>query len=170
MLQAPGADSPAKAFTLIAGVNRRCPERANESVKAAAREVPDVLVLRCLSEMEPKDHGNRDAFLMMVAKAFGQSPSKEDRDIILHSYRKATWGRAGAFLSRSQQKLTRRKRRGRTTALNVKLGKEMNSAVAFFLAGEDFPDGSSASDEAEFSPTTDARQASASRRSASAPC
>ena len=149
LLQAPGASSAAKAFTLFAGVTRRCPETAKDSVKAAAREVRDVLVLRCVSEMEPKDHGNRNVFLMVVAKAFGQTPSKEDRNIILHSHRQATWGRPGAFLSNTQRKLTRRKRRGRTTALNVQLGKEMNTAVALFLAGADSSDGVSASDETE---------------------
>ena len=54
LLEAPGADHAAEAFTLITGVARRCPERAQKSVKAVALEVRDVLVLRCLSEMEPK--------------------------------------------------------------------------------------------------------------------
>jgi len=58
LLQAPGAGSAAKAFTLIAGVTRRCPERAKDSVKAAAREVRGVLVLRCLSEIELKTTEN----------------------------------------------------------------------------------------------------------------
>ena len=53
----------------------------------------DILVLRCLCEMDRKDHGNRDVFVVTVAKAFGQSFSKECRDMIFHVHRKVTWGR-----------------------------------------------------------------------------
>ena len=56
-----------------------------ESVKAVAKEVRDIVVLRCLCEMERKDHGNRDVFVATVAKAFGQTFTKECRDIILHT-------------------------------------------------------------------------------------
>ena len=149
LLEAPGADHAAEAFTLITDVARRCPERAQKSVKAVALEVRDVLVLRCLSEMEPKYHGNRDFFLVAVARAFGQTSSQEYEDVILHSYRKVTWGRPGAFLSNTQRQGRRRKRRWRPAAPDVQLVEEMSSAVASFLAGEDFSDGASASDEAE---------------------
>ena len=149
LLEAPGADVAAKAYMLIAGVARGCPERAHKSVKAVAKEVRDILVLRCLCEMEPKDHGDRDVFLVVVAKAFGQTSSKECRDIILHSHWKATWGRPGAFLSNCQRLGRRRRRRVRPAAPDVQLRQEMNSAVALFLAGEDVSDSASASDEAE---------------------
>ena len=43
--------------------------------------------------MDRKDHGNRDVFVVTVAKAFGQSFSKECRDMIFHVHRKVTWGR-----------------------------------------------------------------------------
>ena len=74
LLEAPGADVAAKAYMLIAGVARGFPERTHRSVKAVAKEVRDILALRCLCEMEPKYHGDRDVFLMVVAKAFGQTP------------------------------------------------------------------------------------------------
>ena len=77
LLDSPGAHVAAKAYMLIEDVTRGCPERAQKSVKAVALEVRDVLVLRCLSEMEPKDHGNRDVFLVVVARAFGQTSSQE---------------------------------------------------------------------------------------------
>ena len=109
----------------------------------------DILVLRCLCEMELKDHGNRDVFVVTVAKAFGQTFSRECRDIILHAHRKVTWGRPEAFLSKAQRRGRRRKRRWRPAALDVQLGQRMGSAVASFLAGEDFSSGASASDEAE---------------------
>ena len=188
-LEAPGADRAAKAFTLIADVDRK-------SLKAVAREVRDVLVLRCLSEIEPRDRGHRDSFLEVVAKAFGQTPQTLSRtvtDIILHSHRKATKNRPDAFLSKTQMKPRRRKRRCRPdrvgsgidaasprfdigsggasqpAAPDVQLEEKMSSAVALFLAGGDFSDGASASDETEFDTTTDAGQASASCLLASAP-
>ena len=147
--EAPGPDHAAEAVRLITGVVWRCPERARKSVKAVALEVRDVLVLRCLSEMEPKYHGNRDVFLVVVARAFGQTSSQEYEDVILHSHRKVTWGRPGAFLSNTQRQRRQRRRRWRPAASDVQLGQEMNSAVASFLAGEDVSDGASASDEAE---------------------
>ena len=147
--EAPGLDHAAEAVRLITGVVWRCPERARKSVKAVALEVRDVLVLRCLSEMEPKYHGNRDVFLVVVARAFGQTDSREYEDIILHSYRKLTWGRSGTFQSKTQKKQRQRTRRRRPDASDVELGLQMSTAVASFLAGEDFSDGASASDEAE---------------------
>ena len=160
--EAPGPDHAAEAVRLITGVVWRCPERARKSVKAVALQVRDVLVLRCLSEMEPKYHGNRDVFLVVVARAFGQTDSREYEDIILHSYRKLTWGRSGTFQSKTEKKQRQRTRRSRPDASDVEhglqmrpdasdveLGLQMSMAVASFLAGEDFSDGASASDEAE---------------------
>ena len=54
----------------------------------------DILVLRCLCEMDGKGHGNRDVFVVTVAKAFGQSFSKECRDMIFHVHRKSWTPRA----------------------------------------------------------------------------
>ena len=54
LLEAPGADSAAKAYTLIAGVTRRCPERADKSVKAAAR-----LAVMCADAGDTGDTGAR---------------------------------------------------------------------------------------------------------------
>ena len=93
LLDSPGAHVAAKAYMLIEDVTRGCPETAQKSVKAVAKEVHDILVLRCLCEMDRKDHGNRDVFVVTVAKAFGQSFSKECRDMIFHVHRKVTWGR-----------------------------------------------------------------------------
>ena len=99
--------------------------------------------------MDRKDHGNRDVFVVTVAKAFGQSFSKECRDMILLAHRKVTWGRPGALLSKTQRRGRHRKRSVLLAAPNYQLRQEMNSAVALFLAGEDITDGASASDEAE---------------------
>ena len=99
--------------------------------------------------MDRKDHGNRDVFVVTVAKAFGQSFSKECRDMIFHVHRKVTWGRPGALLSKTQLRGRHRRRRVRLAAQDVQLRQEMTSAVALFLAGEDVSDGASGSDEAE---------------------
>ena len=154
--EAPGLDHAAEAVRLITGVVWTCPEGARKSVKAVARQVRDVLVLRCLSEMEPKYHGNRDAFLMVVARAFGQTDSGEYEDIILHSYRKLTSGRSGTFQSLTEKRQRKRPRRCRPGASefehglqmrldesDVELERQMSMAVASFLAGEDFSDGAS---------------------------
>ena len=109
----------------------------------------DILVLRCLCEMERKDHGNRDVFVVTVAKAFGQSFSKECRDMIFHVHRKVTWGRPGALLSKTQRRGRHRRRRVRLAAQDVQLRQEMTSAVALFLEREDVSDSASGSDEAE---------------------
>ena len=99
--------------------------------------------------MDRKDHGNRDVFVVTVAKAFGQSFSKECRDMIFHVHRKVTWGRPGALLSKTQLRGRHRRRRVRLAAQDVQLRQEMTSAVALFLEREDVSDGSSGSDEAE---------------------
>ena len=148
LLDSPGAHVAAKAYMLIEDVTRGCPERAQTSVKAVAKEVRDILVLRCLCEMERKDHGNRDVFVVTVAKAFGQSFSKECRDMIFHVHRKVTWGRPGALLSKTQRRGRHRRRRVRLAAQDVQLRQEMSSAVALFLEREDVSDGASGSDEA----------------------
>ena len=116
LLDSPGADVAAKAYMLIAGVARGCPERAQKSVNAVAKEVRDILVLRCLCEMERKDHANRDVFIVTVAKAFGQTFSMECRDLMLHAHRKVTWGKPGAYLSKNQRRGRPRGRRVRPTA------------------------------------------------------
>jgi len=141
-LDASGADRAAKAFTLIADVDRK-------SLMALRRHVRDVLVLRCLLEMKPKDRGDRDSFLVAVAKAFGQTlqsflEAPEPSDIILHSYKKCTKNRRDAFLANTQMAGRPRKRRS-------SLGRRIQSSVASFLAGGDFSDGAPVSDEAEFS-------------------
>ena len=149
----------AEAFTLIADVARGCPERANKSVTPVQHLVHDVFVLRCLSQMAPRDRGDRDSFLKVVEEALGPTLSMDDRNIILHSHRKVTLGRDGAFLSNTQQQGRRRPRRGwRPTALDRELDRELGqmigSSVAAFLADEYYWDGESASDEAEFGTTT----------------
>ena len=77
LLESPGASHAAKAYMVVEEITSSCPERVKKFVKAVAREVRDILVLRCLCEVEPKDHGDRDVFLVVVAKAFGQTPSRE---------------------------------------------------------------------------------------------
>ncbi|MDA8583441.1 hypothetical protein N9L68_04390 [bacterium] len=88
-----------------------------------------------------------------MEEAFGPTFSRKQRDIIHHSHRMVTWVRPGAFLSNRQQQQRRRPRRWRPAAPDVQLGKEIYLAVALFLAGEDYSDGESASDEAEFGTT-----------------
>ena len=149
----------AEAFTLIADVARSCPERAKKSVTPVQHLVHDVFVLRCLSQMAPRDRGDRDSFLKVVEEALGPTLSMDDRNRILHSHRKVTWGRDGAFLSNTQQQGRRRPRRGwRPTAVDRELDRELGhmigSSVAAFLADEYYWDGESASDEAEFGTTT----------------
>ena len=56
-------EAPAEACTLVAEVAQRCPEGAQEFMRALIREVRDVFVLHCMCQIEPKDHGNRDLFL-----------------------------------------------------------------------------------------------------------
>ena len=159
LLKAPGADHAAEAFKLITGVATTCPERVPKAVKIVAREVRDVLVLRCLSEMDSNDHGNRDAFLAVVARAFGQTSSEEYEDKILHSHSKLTEGRAMGFPSKTQLLGRHRRRRIRPAEENVGPGQEMNTpvsdndlgqeiskAVALFLAGKESSDGASISD------------------------
>ena len=53
-------EAPAEACTLVAEVAQRCPEGAQELMRALIREVRDVFVLRRLCQMEPRDQGNRD--------------------------------------------------------------------------------------------------------------
>ena len=149
LLESPGASHAAKAYMVVEEITSSCPERVKKFVKAVAREVRDILVLRCLCEMKREDHANRDVFIVTVAKAFGESFSVECRDLILHAHRKVTWGKPGALLSKTQRRRGHRKRRFRPTAQDVRLRQEMNSAVASFLAGEDESPGASASDEAE---------------------
>ena len=147
LLTSAGASHAAKAYMVVEEITRSCSER--DLMKAVAREVRDILVLRCLCEMKREDHANRDVFIVTVAKAFGQTFNEECRDIILHTHRMVTWGRPGAFLSKTQRRGRHRERRVRPSAQDVQLRQEMNSAVALFLAGEDVADGASGSDEAE---------------------
>ena len=149
LLQLPGASRAAKAYRLVEDITRNCPERAQTSVKAVAKEVRDVLVLRCLCEMQREDHANRDFFIVTLTKAFEQTISEECINLMLHAHRKVTRGKPGAFLSKTQRRKRHRNRRARPTPEDVQLRQEINSAVAMFLAGEDVSDGASGSDEAE---------------------
>jgi len=80
LLAASGGDAlrkAAEAFTLIADVARSCPERAKKSVTPVQHLVHDVFVLRCLSQIEPRDRGDRDSFLEVLAEAFGPTLSRK---------------------------------------------------------------------------------------------
>ena len=147
LLTSAGASHAAKAYMVVEEITRSCPER--DLMKAVAREVRDILVLRCLCEMKREDHANRDVFIVTVAKAFGESFSVECRDLILHAHRKVTWGKPGAHLSKNQRRGRPRGRRVRPTAQDVQLRQEMHSAVVSFLAGEDESAAASEGDEAE---------------------
>ena len=147
LLTSAGASHAAKAYMVVEEITRSCSER--DLMKAVAREVRDILVLRCLCEMKREDHANRDVFIVTVAKAFGESFSVECRDLILHAHRKVTWGKPGAHLSKNQRRGRPRGRRVRPTAQDVQLRQEMHSAVVSFLAGEDESPGASEGDEAE---------------------
>ena len=147
LLTSDGASHAAKAYMVVEEVTRSCSER--DLIKAVAREVRDILVLRCLCEMKREDHANRDVFIVTVAKAFGESFSVECRDLILHAHRKVTWGKPGAHLSKNQRRGRPRGRRVRPTAQDVQLRQEIHSAVVSFLAGEDESAAASEGDEAE---------------------
>ena len=147
LLTSDGASHAAKAYMVVEEITRSCSER--DLMKAVAREVRDILVLRCLCEMKREDHANRDVFIVTVAKAFGESFSVECRDLILHAHRKVTWGKPGAHLSKNQRRGRPRGRRVRPTAQDVQLRQEMHSAVVSFLAGEDESAAASEGDEAE---------------------
>ena len=147
LLTSAGASHAAKAYMVVEEITRSCSER--DLIKAVAREVRDILVLRCLCEMKREDHANRDVFIVTVAKAFGESFSVECRDLILHAHRKVTWGKPGAHLSKNQRRGRPRGRRVRPTAQDVQLRQEMHSAVVSFLAGEDESPAASEGDEAE---------------------
>ena len=147
LLTSAGASHAAKAYMVVEEITRSCSER--DLMKAVAREVRDILVLRCLCEMKREDHANRDVFIVTVAKAFGESFSVECRDLILHAHRKVTWGKPGAHLSKNQRRGRPRGRRVRPTAQDVQLRQEMHSAVVSFLAGEDESAAASEGDEAE---------------------
>ena len=147
LLTSAGASHAAKAYMVVEEITRSCSER--DLIKAVAREVRDILVLRCLCEMKREDHANRDVFIVTVAKAFGESFSVECRDLILHAHRKVTWGKPGAYLSKNQRRGRPRGRRVRPTAQDVQLRQEMHSAVVSFLAGEDESPGAFEGDEAE---------------------
>ena len=149
LLTSAGASHAAKAYMVVEEITRSCPERVKKFVKAVAREVRDILVLRCLCEMKREDHANRDVFIVTLAKAFGQTISMECRDLMLHAHRKVTWGKPGAYLSKNQRRRRPRGRRVRPTAQDVQLRQEMHSAVVSFLAGEDESPGASEGDEAE---------------------
>lgn len=152
-------EAPAEACTLVAEVAQRCPKGAQEFMRALIREVRDVFVLHCMCQIEPKDHGNRDLFLKVVAKAFGptwntcpDSPcltfeTRKKRDQILHSHRMLTSGKPGFFQSMSSQARRRRQRRPGQTADDRELGQKINLAVKSFLEGEEDLDGASAIDE-----------------------
>ena len=147
LLTSAGASDAAKAYMVVEEITRSCSER--DLMKAVAREVRDILVLRCLCEMKHEDHANRDVFIVTVAKAFGESFSVECRDLILHAHRKVTWGKPGAHLSKNQRRGRPRGRRVRPTAQDVQLRQEIHSAVVSFLAGEDESPGAFEGDEAE---------------------
>ena len=147
LLTSVGASHAAKAYMVVEEITRSCSER--DLIKAVAREVRDILVLRCLCEMKHEDHANRDVFIVTVAKAFGESFSVECRDLILHAHRKVTWGKPGAHLSKNQRRGRPRGRRVRPTAQDVQLRQEIHSAVVSFLAGEDESAAASEGDEAE---------------------
>ena len=147
LLTSAGASHAAKAYMVVEEITRSCSER--DLIKAVAREVRDILVLRCLCEMKHEDHANRDVFIVTVAKAFGESFSVECRDLILHAHRKVTWGKPGAHLSKNQRRGRPRGRRVRPTAQDVQLRQEIHSAVVSFLAGEDESAAASEGDEAE---------------------
>ena len=149
LLESPGASHAAKAYMVVEEITSSCPERVKKFVKVVAREVRDILVLRCLCEMKREDHANRDVFIVTVAKAFGESFSMECRDLILHAHRKVTWGKPGAFLSKTQQRRPHRRRRERRAAEDFVLGQEIISAVKSFLEGEDVADVVSCTEEVE---------------------
>ena len=90
LLTSAGASDAAKAYMVVEEITRSCSER--DLIKVVAREVRDILVLRCLCEMKREDNANRDVFIITVAKAFGQTFSMECRDLMLHAHRKVTWG------------------------------------------------------------------------------
>ena len=128
-------------------------------MKAVALEVRNVIVLRLISEMEPKDHGKRAVFLAVVAKAFGptwntcpDSPcltfeTRNKRDQILHSHRMLTFGKPGFFQSMSSQARRRRQRRPGQTADDREFRQKINLAVKSFLEGEEDLDCASAIDQ-----------------------
>ena len=147
LLTSARASHAAKAYMVVEEITRSCSER--DLMKAVAREVRDILVLRCLCEMKREDHANRDVFIVTLAKAFGQTISMECRDLMLHAHRKVTWGKPGAYLSKNQRRGRPRGRRVRPTAQDVQLRQEMHSAVVSFLAGEDESAAASEGDEAE---------------------
>ena len=98
LLEQPGAKNAVEAYKLIVKLIADNNEESLRSLKIVARHVRDVLVLRLLSEMQPRDRGCRDSFLAALAKAFGQdletfSQAREPRDILLHAHRKCTKGR-----------------------------------------------------------------------------
>ena len=93
LMDSPGADHAAKAYMLLEDITKHCPESVQTSVKVVAQEVCDIIVLRCLCQMERKDHGNTNDFVMTVANAFGQALSNEYKDNILLSHQKFTCGR-----------------------------------------------------------------------------
>ena len=130
-LEQSDAKNAVEAYKLIVKLIADNNEESLRSLKTVARHVRDVLVLRLLSEMQPRDRGCRDSFLAALAKAFGQdletfSQAREPRDILLHAHRKCTKGR-DAFLSQTQMDGRRRKRRS-------SLGRRIKRDVAFFLA------------------------------------
>ena len=93
LLDSPGANDAAKAYMLVEYIMNNCPESVKTSVNVVAQEVCDIIVLRCLCNMERKDHGDTNVFVMTVAKAFGQACSKSYKDTILLSHEKFTCGR-----------------------------------------------------------------------------
>ena len=66
-LRAPCAKSAASALIAIGDVAQRCDRAAFGAVKAAERAVRDVVVLRCLPQVEPWD---RLPFIANAAQAF----------------------------------------------------------------------------------------------------
>ena len=114
-LEQSDAKNAVEAYKLIVKLIADNNEESLRSLKTVARHVRDVLVLRLLSEMQPRDRGCRDSFLAALAKAFGQdletfSQAREPRDILLHAHRKCTTGQP-AFRSQTEMDGRPRKRR-----------------------------------------------------------
>ena len=114
-LEQSDAKNAVEAYKLIVKLIADNNEESLRSLKTVARHVRDVLVLRLLSEMQPRDRGCRDSFLAALAKAFGQdletfSQAREPRDILLHALRKCTTGQP-AFRSQTEMDGRPRKRR-----------------------------------------------------------
>jgi hypothetical protein len=111
----PGTRPAAQAYDRLDDARKldSIPEDAAAVLKAAARGVRDVLVLRCCWLV---DHRSRDAFLHELATAFQRPIKGELESQLLHAYNTLTSSEHGydvpdAFTSRNQLHRTRRPRK-----------------------------------------------------------